>query len=179
MSLFTFPTEILIKILCLLKARDIVAFSGTCHHLQSIVVNTPILQYIIYMNCAGLEDDLRPGLAIPDRYARLRRWEAAWNNLDGMAPSVGRFEFNDLQATSSASMLRDGFLIVPYKKRGLGGIGRGHYCKSKCAGFAMMDLRSPDSGFRTTRVDGDLVAFDVSIEQNMVAMLKLNSQIIY
>ena len=28
----------------------------------------------------------------------------------------------------------------------------------------MMDLRSPGSSFRITDVDGDLVAFDVSIE---------------
>jgi hypothetical protein len=116
---------------------------------------------------AGLEDDFPPGLTIPDRFARLRRWEAAWNNLDAMAPSGGRFELKDLPIMRRTSMLRDGFLILCwYLKRPLED-------NAGMPGHSMANLRSPHRGFQTTNVGSDPLAFEFSIEQNMVAMLQM------
>jgi hypothetical protein len=60
------------------------------------------------------------------------------------------------------------------KRRGIHGGHYYRYHESNRAGFAMMDLRSPYSDFRSTEVDGNPVEFDVFIEQNIVAMVKLN-----
>ncbi|KAI0246938.1 hypothetical protein BJV78DRAFT_1250043 [Lactifluus subvellereus] len=161
-KLFTLSTEILIKIVSLLPSQDIITFSRTCRQLRSLVLDTPLLQYLTYAHRAGVEDNLTPGLTIPDRFARLRQWEEAWNNLDAAAPT-GRFELRDQPSMLRTSMLRDGFLILACFQYEPG--------DTVVPFFFSINLRSPSTPLRQTKIYRDIVTFEFSIEQNMIAML--------
>jgi hypothetical protein len=166
-KLFTLSTEILVEILYLLQPQDIIACSRTCHRLETVVLDTPKLQYIVSRHCACVEDDdLPPSLTITDRLERLRRWEASWKNLDTMAPSGGRFEHEDLPIMRRTSMLRDGYLVVPCYQN--------NPEDDNTPGYSMMNLRSPNEGFRVDDFHfprGDVIAFEFSIEQNFMVAL--------
>ena len=162
-KLFTISTEILVEVLSLLPSQDIITCSKTCRRLRILVLDTPLLQYLTYAHRAGVEDNLPPGLTIPDRFARLRQWEEAWNNLDARLPTRGRLEMVDLPKMRRTSMLRDGFLILacfPYEPG-----------DAEMPGFSLVNLRSPAPPQEQTEIYQDMVAFDFSIEQNMIAIL--------
>ena len=162
-KLFTVSTEILVEIVSLLPSQDIITCSRTCRRLRILVLDTPLLQYLTYAHRAGVKDNHPPGLTIPDRFARLRQWEEAWNNLDAMAPTGGRFELKDQPRMRRTSMLRDGFLIIACFQDEPGDAG--------VPGFSFINLRSPATPLETTEIYRNIVAFDFCIEQNIVAIL--------
>ncbi|KAI0246937.1 hypothetical protein BJV78DRAFT_89941 [Lactifluus subvellereus] len=162
-KLFTLSTEILVEIVSLLPSQDVITCSRTCRRLRSLVLDTPLLQYLTYAHRAGVEDNLTPGLTIPDRFARLRQWEEAWNNLDAMAPTGGRFELKDQPSMRRTSMLRDDFLILAcflYETWDV-----------RVPGFFLINLRSPAPPLGQTKIHRDVIGFEFSIEQNMLAIL--------
>jgi hypothetical protein len=161
----TLFNEILVEILFLLPARDIVACSRTCHLLHTLVLDTQLLQYVIYTHYAAVDDRFQAGLTVPERFAILERWEEAWRDSNGLDPSGGRFEMMTLTNTdlTHEGMLRDGFLVVAHLKYDTENEG--------IAGYSALDLRSPAPSWRHTETHCPMIAFDCSIEQNLVATL--------
>jgi F-box domain len=163
--LLSLSPEVLVEILFLLPARDIVACSRTCHLLHTLVLETQLLQYIIYTHCAGVDDRFPRGLTVPQRFAFLERWEEAWRDSDGLDPSGGRVKLMNPAGLKTQSMLRDGFLVVAHFKVEAEDKGM--------AGYSAIDLRSPSMGWRRTDIPCHIIAFDCSIEQNLVATLHM------
>jgi hypothetical protein len=162
-KLLSLSPEVLIEILFLLPARDIVACSRTCHLLHTLVFETQLLQYIIYAHCAAVDDRFPPGPTVPQRFAFLERWEEAWRDADGLDPSGGKVKLMHPANMKTQSVLRDGFLVVAHFKVEAEDEG--------IAGYSAIDLRSPFTGWRRTDIPCHIIAFDCSIEQNLVATL--------
>ncbi|KAI9447227.1 hypothetical protein BJY52DRAFT_1312746 [Lactarius psammicola] len=162
------PAEILVDVLFCLPFRDLMACSIACRRLCALVSDTPLLQYVAYAHRAGVADRFPPGLTVPDRFAALQRWEAAWSNLDAMVPSGGSVALHRRPHMKTTCMLRDGFLVAACFKDEPADEG--------LAGYAAIDLqgRSVESaagGWAETQFEEDVVALDVSVAQNLVAML--------
>ena len=162
-KLLSLSPEVLIEIIFLLPARDIVACSRTCHLLHTLVLETQLLQYVIYTHCAAVDDRFPCGLTVPQRFAFLERWEEAWRDSDGLDPSGGRVKLMIPVDLKTQSMLRDGFLVVSHFKVEAEDEG--------IAGYSAIDLRSPSMVWRRTDIPCHIIAFDCSIEQNLVATL--------
>lgn len=162
-ELLSLSTEVLIEIIFLLPVQHIITCSRTCRRLRTVVLDTPLLQYVIYAHQAGVEYRLPPGSIIPDRLAKLQRWEAAWNSLDAASPSGGKVELRGQPDMKTTSILRDGFLIITRCKDGS--------TREQSAGYSAIDLRSRATDWVSSRFTDDAIAFDFSIEQNLVAML--------
>lgn len=163
--LLSLSPEVLVEILFLLPARDIVACSRACHLLHTVVLETQLLQYVIYAHCAAVDDRFPRGLTVPQRFAFLERWEEAWRECDGLDPSGGRVKLMNPAGLKTRSMLRDGFLVVSHFKVEAEDEGM--------AGYSSIDLRSPSAGWRRTDIPCHIIAFDCSIEQNLVATLHM------
>lgn len=159
------PSEILIDVLFCLPFRDLISCSQTCRRLHTLFTETPLLQYVTYAYRAGVTDRFPAGLTVPDRFAALRRWEAAWGNLDALAPSGGRVALRRRPHMKTTCMLREGFLIAACFKD--------EPADEEQAGYAAIDLLddSEDGGWTEMRFEEDVVALDVSVAMNLVAML--------
>ncbi len=162
------PAEILVDVLFRLPFQDLMACSMACRRLRALVSDTPLLQYVAYAHRAGVTDRFPPGLTVPDRFAALRRWEAAWSSLDAMAPSGGRVVLHKRPHMKTTCMLRDGFLVAACFKD--------EPADEELAGYAAIDLQgrsveSAGDGWAETQFEEDVVALDVSVAQNLVAML--------
>lgn len=161
---FRLSTETLVEILFLLRPRDIIACSKTCSQLRTLVLDTPLLQYVTCAHRAGVEDSFPPGFTIPERFSMLRRWEAAWNDIDTQAPSGGRLELPRRPGMRTAAMLRNGFLVVAL----FNGIAT-----DEIPSYSTIDLRSPTKGWQHFELPGNPIAFDCSIEQDVVVWLNV------
>ncbi len=157
------PAEILVDVLFHLPYPDLMACSRTCRRLRTLASDTPLLQYLAYTYHAGVTDHFLPGLTVPDRFAALQRWEAAWCRLDALAPSGGSVALRRRPHMKTACMLRDGFLVAAWFKDEPA--DEGH------AGYAAIDLRDRAGGWAEVQFGEDVVALDVSVEQNVVAVL--------
>ncbi|KAI9431734.1 hypothetical protein H4582DRAFT_1224710 [Lactarius indigo] len=168
------PAEILVDVLFRLPFQDLMACSCACRRLHALVSDTPLLQYVAYAHRAGVSDRFPPGLTVPDRFATLRRWEAAWSRLDVMVPSGGSVVLRKRPHMKTTCMLRDGFLVAACFKD--------EHADEELAGYATIDLlrdRPVESGgddddddeWAETQFEEDVVALDVSVAQNLVAML--------
>ncbi len=160
------PAEILVDVLFRLPFQDLMACSMACRRLRALVSDTPLLQYVAYAHRAGVTDRFPPGLTVPDRFAALRRWEAAWSSLDAMVPSGARVVLHKRPHMKTTCMLRDGFLVAACFKD--------EPADEELAGYAAIDLlgRSVESaGWAETQFEEDVVALDVSVALNLVAML--------
>lgn len=162
--LLSLPAEILVDVLFRLPFRDLIACSWACRRLRALVSDTPLLQYVAYAHRAGVADRFPPGLTVPDRFATLQRWEAAWSRLDAMAPSGGRVVLRKRPHMKTTCMLRDGVLVAACFKD--------EPADEELAGYAAIDLQGRSGGeWAETQFEEDVVALDVSVAQNLVAML--------
>ena len=162
------PAEILVDVLFCLPFQDLMASSRACRRLRALISDTPLLQYAAYAHRAGVADRFPPGLTVPDRFALLRRWEAAWSCLDAMAPSGGSVALRKRPHMKTTCILRDGFLVAACFKD--------EHADEEKAGYAAIDLRGRCcsvgyGGWVQTRFEEDVVALDVSVAQNLVAIL--------
>lgn len=163
-SFLSLPAEILIDVLFHLPFQDLLSCSQACKRLHALYSNTPLLQYLAYAYRAGVTDRFFPaGLTVPDRFAALRRWETAWGNLDAMAPSDESVALRRRPHMKTACMLRDGFLIAACFKDEPGDDGQ--------AGYAAIDLQYGSAVWTEMRFAEDVIALDVSVAQNLVAIL--------
>ncbi|KAH8994247.1 hypothetical protein EDB92DRAFT_1944130 [Lactarius akahatsu] len=162
--LLSLPTEILVDVLFRLPFQDLIACSWACRRLRALVSDTPLLQYVAYAHRAGVADRFPPGLTVPDRFATLQRWEAAWGRLDAMAPSGGSVVLRKRPHMKTTCMLRDGVLVAACFKD--------EPADEELAGYAAIDLLGRSGGgWAETQFAEDVVALDVSVAQNLVAML--------
>ncbi|KAN0135788.1 hypothetical protein V8E53_006240 [Lactarius tabidus] len=159
------PSEILIDVLFHLPFQDLLSCSRSSRRLHALFSETPLLQYVTYAHRAGVVDRFPAGLTIPDRFAALRRWEAAWGTLDAMAPSGGRVALCRRPHMKTACMLREGFLVAACFKD--------EPADEEQACYAAMDLRdgSSDGAWVEMQFEEDVVALDVSVSMNLVAIL--------
>jgi hypothetical protein len=162
------PAEILVDVLFRLPFQDLMICSRACRWLRALISDTPLLQYVAYAYRAGVADRFPPGLTIPDRFALLQRWEAAWSYLDAMKPSGGSVALRRRPHMKTTCMLRDGFLVAACFKD--------EHADEEQAGYAAIDLQgrsvgSDGDGWVEMRFEEDVIALDVSVEQNLVAML--------
>lgn len=160
------PSEILIEVLFRLPFQDLISCSRTCLRLHALFSETPLLQYVTYAYRAGVVDRFPAGLTVPDRFAALRRWEAAWGrSLDALAPSGGSVALRRRPHMKTACMLREGFLVAACFKD--------ESADEEKAGYAAIDLLdgSADGAWTEMRFEEDVVALDVSVAMNLVAML--------
>jgi hypothetical protein len=137
------PSEILIDVLFHLPFQDLLSCSRSCRCLHALFSETPLLQYVTYAHRAGVVDRFPAGLTIPDRFAALRRWEAAWGTLDAMAPSGGRVALCQRPHMKTACMLREGFLVAACFKD--------EPADEEQACYAAMDLRDGVVGWCVDR----------------------------
>ncbi|KAH9012211.1 hypothetical protein EDB84DRAFT_1569296 [Lactarius hengduanensis] len=162
--LLSLPAEILVDVLFRLPFQDLIACSWACRRLRALVSDTPLLQYVAYAHRAGVADRFPSGLTVPDRFATLQRWEAAWGRLDAMAPSGGRVVLRKRPHMKTTCMLRDGVLVAACFKDAP--------ADEELAGYAAIDLQGRSGGeWAETQFAEDVVALDVSVAQNLVAML--------
>ena len=162
------PAEILISVLFRLPHQDLTSISQSCRHLHTLYSSTPLLQYLAYSYRAGVVDRFPAGLTVPERFTLLRRWEAAWGRgLDALAPSGGSVALRRRPHMKTACMLREGFLIAACFKD--------EPADEEQAGYAAIDLLSEEEedggGWTEVRFEEDVVALDVSVGMNLVAML--------
>ncbi|KAI0061514.1 hypothetical protein BV25DRAFT_765072 [Artomyces pyxidatus] len=77
------PADVSVMLLETLPGRDILACGATCRRLRSLVTDSVSLQYAIELFACGMLDGPRgpQSLSIPDRLDRLRRFTAAWEQL--------------------------------------------------------------------------------------------------
>jgi hypothetical protein len=164
-NFLSLPAEILIDVLFHLPFQDLLSCSQACQRLHALYSDSPLLQYVTYAHRAGVTDRFPAGLTVPDRFAALRRWEAAWdNNLDAMAPSDGSVALRRRPHMKTTCMLREGFLVAACFKDEPADDGK--------AGYAAIDLQDRSAGAWTEiRFAEDVIALDVSVAQNLVAML--------
>ncbi|KAH9059200.1 hypothetical protein EDB87DRAFT_1684953 [Lactarius vividus] len=164
-KLLSLPAEILVDVLFRLPFQDLIACSWACRRLRALVSDTPLLQYVAYAHRAGVADRFPPGLTVPDRFATLQRWEAAWSRLDAMAPSGGSAVLRKRPHMKTTCMLRDGFLVAACFKD--------EHADEELAGYATIDLQGRSVEWAEMQFAEDVVALDVSVAQNLVAMLHL------
>ena len=158
------PAEILISVLFCLPQQDLTSISQSCRHLHTLYSSTPLLQYLAYTYRAGVVDRFPAGLTVPERFAVLRRWEKAWGEgLDALAPSGGSVTLRRRPHMKTACMLREGFLVAACFKD--------EPADEEQAGYAAIDLLAEDSEWTEMRFEEDVVALDVSVAMNLVAML--------
>jgi len=165
-NFLSLPAEILIDVLFRLHFQDLTACSQACRRLRALYSDTPLLQYLAYAHRAGVTDRFPPGLTVPDRFAALRRWEVAWSSLDAMAPSGGGVALRRRPHMKTVCMLRDGFLVAACFKDEPADDGQ--------AGYTAIDLQDVDGSacqWTETRFAEDVIALDVSVALNLVAML--------
>ena len=169
--LISLPAEILVDVLFNLPFQDLMACSRASRRLRALVSDTPLLQYVAYAHRAGVADRFPPGLTVPDRFALLQRWEAAWSRpLDALAPSGGSVALRRRPHMKTACMLRDGFLVAACFKD--------ESADEEQAGYAAVDLRgrrfssaSGEAAWAEMRFTEDVVALDVSVALDLVAIL--------
>jgi hypothetical protein len=83
MDLLLLPDVLLINIIACLSPCDILAFCRTCRYSRQLLANSSLLQYIIALFKAGMEDNSPPFLHdIRDRLLYLTRREEIWRNVD-------------------------------------------------------------------------------------------------
>ena len=80
--LFSLSNELLIEIISNLCPIDIYACRCTCRRLNTVIINSDLIQYIIRTGLSGVFDPLEPGLSLPERLDALERWEMAWMEMD-------------------------------------------------------------------------------------------------
>jgi hypothetical protein len=86
--LFSLSRVIFIEIFCYLGPNDIHACRQTCRQLNDIIVESGLIQYTFRTALSGVYDTLYPGLTIPERLEALKRWEAAWAEMDLREPKA-------------------------------------------------------------------------------------------
>ena len=86
--LFSLSNELLIEIISNLCPVDIYACQCTCRRLNSVIINSHLIQYIKRTALNGVFDSLEPGLSLPDRLDVLERWETAWMEMDLREPNA-------------------------------------------------------------------------------------------
>ena len=113
-SLPSLPSELLVEIFSHLSARDIVACQCSCKILNHTIIHSQLLQYLIHLGRSGLCDQLLPGYTIPQRIEALKKWEAAWCNLETKrtyhVKTVVNFQFEG--TFDSTCKIHDDFLIA-------------------------------------------------------------------
>ncbi|TFK36862.1 hypothetical protein BDQ12DRAFT_633178 [Crucibulum laeve] len=75
------PNELFVKILEFLDFRSLCRCRQTCHLLQALVENTTALKYTIDLAISGQDDGLTSALGTAERYALLKKYQAAWDNV--------------------------------------------------------------------------------------------------
>jgi hypothetical protein len=86
--IFSLSNELLIGIISNLRPVDIYACRCTCRRLNSVIINSYLIQYIMRTALSGVFDPLEPGLSLPDRLDALERWETAWMEMDLREPNA-------------------------------------------------------------------------------------------
>ena len=80
--LFTLPDELIVELFSYLHPRDIAACQRSCRQLNDTVIHSLLLQYLIRVGKLGLHDPLLPNHTVSQRIEALRKWEAAWNDVE-------------------------------------------------------------------------------------------------
>jgi hypothetical protein len=88
--ILSLSNELLIEIVSNLCPSDIYACQCTCHRLNSVIIHSNLIQYLMRTALSGVFDPLEPGptLSLPDRLDALERWEAAWMKMDLREPNA-------------------------------------------------------------------------------------------
>ena len=85
--------------------------------LNELIVNSPLLQYILRTAFSGIFDPLEPGLSLPDRLDALKRQEIAWMEMDLREPDaiIGVPVFAESEHRPDSGFLSGQYFIV-YQK---------------------------------------------------------------
>jgi F-box domain len=86
--LFSLSNELILEIISHLPPKDICTFRLACSKLNSLIVNSQLIQYIIRTAQSGVFDTLEPGLSLPERQDALQQWESSWAEMDLRKPGV-------------------------------------------------------------------------------------------
>ncbi|KZV91319.1 hypothetical protein EXIGLDRAFT_97348 [Exidia glandulosa HHB12029] len=81
-ALTELPPELFERILVHLRTKDIYACAATCKLLHSAVALSPLLQYHIDLEVAGLQEGPACAPGIQDRVRALHTFQKRWNTLD-------------------------------------------------------------------------------------------------
>lgn len=165
-NLLDLPNELLIHIFFHLHLSGFGSCLLTCHRVNDIIVNSPLLQYLIRTALAGVHDPLflsEPPL--PHRLEALRRWSTAWHQPDVSLRSPSRI-LTRRNEVNTESLVRDDYLVV----MDFGGrLGHRH-----AASYEWLDLRQSGDNWTKVFFEDGLVPLSFTIDaarQNLFAVL--------
>ena len=86
--LFSLSDELVVKIISNLGPPDIYSCQCTCRRLNSLIVNSPIIQYTIRTTLSGVSNPLNPGISLSNHLDAFNQWETAWREVDLRKPNA-------------------------------------------------------------------------------------------
>lgn len=112
-NILELPREILLLILCCLStAPDILSAQLSCRTLRQIVHESDLVQYILQLAIAGLEDfgNWSSATSISDRVEALKRRQRAWAQLEWQ--STIRIQHPDRLFRAHSFQIADSYLVM-------------------------------------------------------------------
>jgi hypothetical protein len=86
--LFSLSNELIVKIISNLCPGDINSCRRTCRRMNSLVVDSPTIQYTIRTTLSGVSDPLNPDVSLSNHLDVFHQWEAAWREVDLRKPTA-------------------------------------------------------------------------------------------
>lgn len=82
LELLDFPPELVVKIMHMLSLPDLMACKRTNRLLHTLVQETLSLQYLVETHAAGVEQDLKLDITLPERLAALKTSNEYWSTFN-------------------------------------------------------------------------------------------------
>jgi hypothetical protein len=149
------PVELVVEILLYLAVADLTSCRCINHTLRDIIDASPDLQHQIDTALAGVVDNYRIKLSLPERRRALRLEQEAW---DSCKPRFTKFFFPDLIQDSIYFKL--------------------HPDSRNCVGYSCSPLPEQSSdqpwsylSHLPRRIDCEIIAFAVCLEENDLVAL--------
>ena len=164
MSLLTLPDELIVELFSYLHPRSIAACQRSCQHLNHSIIHSQLLQYLIRVGKLGLYDPLLPSHTVSQRIEALKKWEAAWRDVEIKSSDHIKYKvvFPFARRYDSTCRIHDDFLTVVN-------------CFD-CPGYGYVDLRAfqpegencPLTVIANPSWRGKNCLFAFSVEQDLV-----------
>ena len=137
--LFSLSNELIAKIISNLCPLDIYSCQCTCRRLNNLVIDSPIIQYIIRTTLSGVSNALDPDISLSNHLGAFNQWETAWREIDLRKPNASIDEPALAEDDPDMEYTLGRYFVLSREGYGLSG-----------AGYAFLDLHARSSSSHTS-----------------------------
>jgi hypothetical protein len=136
--LFSLSNELIVKVISGLCPLDIYSCQCTCRKLNKLIVDSPVIQYLMRTTLSGVSDPLDPAIPLSNHLDAFDQWETAWREIDLRKPNASIDEPVFAENDPDMEYFFGRYFVLSREGYGISG-----------SGYAFLDLHARSSSSHT------------------------------